>query len=205
MWLHPPPAPHKWPSPLPPLFFLTLTHAPLSPRQHHSLRVAMETAERHASRVRDGEKKGEKRGKHKRLGCHQSLTRTPLPPSLMPSPPLQTQRPTRSLPRPPFHLPLRLSPSFTRSPSLLLSRQAARVAGMETFTDGSTGNFSTPIKQTKQEHYSDGVGSIQHIFLSPPLSLSFHLLKSHPCSVQSDQKEKYLSLTFLLAEKGVRT
>lgn len=120
----------------------------------------------------------------------------------MPSPPLQTQRPTRSLPRPPFHLPLRLSPSFTRSPSLLLSRQAERVAGMETFTDGSTGKFSTPIKQTKQEHYSDRGGvHPAHIPLTP-LSLSFHLLKSHPCSVQSDQKKLYLSLTFLLAEEG---
>lgn len=44
----------------------SLTHALLSPQQHHSHRVAMETAERHTSRVRDGERKRDNEGQRER-------------------------------------------------------------------------------------------------------------------------------------------
>ncbi|KAK2844785.1 hypothetical protein Q5P01_011444 [Channa striata] len=73
--------------------------SPISPQQqqqHHSHRVAMETAERHASRVRDGERTRDSEG-------HRERER----------------------------------------------EQAARMAGMETFTDGSTGKFSHPQQQKK--------------------------------------------------------
>lgn len=42
---------------------LLLMHAPVSHQpQHHSHRVAMETAERHTPRVRDGERKRDNEG-----------------------------------------------------------------------------------------------------------------------------------------------
>ncbi|KAK1894755.1 Protein 2 [Dissostichus eleginoides] len=81
----------------------------------------METAERHTSRVRDGERNRDNEG-----GGQEERERY-----LMLRPQPQINRPT--------HWP----PSRTLSPiSLLsiplLSRQAARMAGMETFADGST-------------------------------------------------------------------
>ncbi|KAI9515328.1 hypothetical protein NQZ68_026060 [Dissostichus eleginoides] len=92
-------------------------------QQHHSHRVAMETADRHTSRVRDGERNRDNEG-----GGQEERERY-----LMLRPQPQINRPT--------HWP----PSRTLSPiSLLsiplLSRQAARMAGMETFADGSTGH-----------------------------------------------------------------
>lgn len=48
---------------------LLLMHAPVShQQQHHSHRVAMETAERHTPRVRDGERKRDNEGHGEREG-----------------------------------------------------------------------------------------------------------------------------------------
>lgn len=64
-------------------------------------------------------------------------------------PPNPDQPPQTLAPRPctSARPPPQRSPHlFFCSPSPLLSRQAARMAGMETFTDGSTGKFSTFTK-----------------------------------------------------------
>lgn len=95
------------------------------------------------------------RGRHERLGCYHAFP--PQPPKTPTSqfnaePPAQTTGPPFTY----LCLPRTLSPSFFFSPSIpLLSRQTARMAGMETFTDGSTGKFSShpqkANKQTKQK------------------------------------------------------
>lgn len=93
------------------LFFPTITHAPLSPRQHHhSHQVAMETAERHASRVRDG---GEgatrdterKRGIHERLGCYHIPPLPSAPPPCFKADPPSPPPPPRLSPSPSFSSP----------------------------------------------------------------------------------------------------
>lgn len=107
----------------------------------------------------------------KRLGCYHMTTPHPLLTSNPPKPtaphfnaePLtQNNCPsTQTHSGPPFTylcLPrILLSPIILLSIPLL-SRQAARMAGMETFTDGSTGKFSHPQKQKKKkkENYSKG-------------------------------------------------
>lgn len=152
----------------------SLTHALLSPQQHHSHRVAMETAERHTSRVRDEERKRDNEGQRERereggdmkmLGCYHMTTPHPLltsnPPKPTPTAPHFNAEPltqnncpsTQTHSGPPYTylcLPrILLSPIILLSIPLL-SRQAARMAGMETFTDGSTGKFSHPQKQKEK-------------------------------------------------------
>lgn len=80
------------------------------------------------------------------------------PPSPLTSPQLNSEPPPQiisplcpsSLFTGPLHAPL---PPHTSPPSLLsiplVSRQAARMAGIETFTDGSTGKFSHPPKEKR--------------------------------------------------------
>uniref|UniRef100_A0A3Q2W391 POU domain protein n=2 Tax=Haplochromis burtoni TaxID=8153 RepID=A0A3Q2W391_HAPBU len=122
----------------------------------------METAERHTSRVRDGERKRDNEGQRerereggdmKRLVCYHMTTPHPLltsnPPKPTPIAPHFNAEPltqnncpsTQTHSGPPYTylcLPrILLSPIILLSIPLL-SRQAARMAGMETFTDGST-------------------------------------------------------------------
>ncbi|XP_006802870.1 POU domain, class 2, transcription factor 2 isoform X2 [Neolamprologus brichardi] len=122
----------------------------------------METAERHTSRVRDEERKRDNEGQRERereggdmkmLGCYHMTTPHPLltsnPPKPTPTAPHFNAEPltqnncpsTQTHSGPPYTylcLPrILLSPIILLSIPLL-SRQAARMAGMETFTDGST-------------------------------------------------------------------
>lgn len=98
--------------------------------------------ERERGTVRDTERE---KGRHERLGCYHMAPKHPHPPlSLMLNPqPRSTAPNTHCPPYTHLCLPRTLAPIFLLSIPLL-SRQAARMAGMETFTDGSTGKFSHP-------------------------------------------------------------
>lgn len=146
-------------------FFLlsstTATGSPWKPLRDIRRGWGMER-EKGTTRDREREREG---GDMKRLVCYHMTTPHPLltsnPPKPTPTAPHFNAEPltqnncpsTQTHSGPPYTylcLPrILLSPIILLSIPLL-SRQAARMAGMETFTDGSTGKFSHPQKQKEK-------------------------------------------------------